>query len=359
MKKLIVIITLIFMISFSSSFAISSHVTYVQNFPSVNKKARIIVIDMNNKNIKSVVGRAYNKMDSAQPLKDIVNSKNNESIKSIAAINGTYFSAYEGPPLPYGTIIEEGKVLHIGNYGSVIGFTKDNKMIMDNLNISIDGYINDQIDYYAWGINHPREEKDAIVIYTKEFKEDINFPSGKAVIVEDGFVKSIIQGQTNIRVEENQCIIVFNQDVSYLVDRFKIGDKVMYKCNIISKNIEQKKEASLKWTDVESAIGAGPSLIIDGKITADGLAEGFFEAKINTNRAQRSFIGFTKENKIFMGTVSNANLKELAQICTELGLHNAMCMDGGASSALYYEGKYVTNPGRNINNGLVFIEKME
>ncbi|WFD12266.1 phosphodiester glycosidase family protein [Tepidibacter hydrothermalis] len=358
MKKIFLITFMIVCISVMQVCAFSPYVSYNQHFKSVNKTAKIVLIDMNNQTIKPKVARAHEKIASADSLKHMTDSKKTDSNRVIGGINGTYFSAYDGSNLPYGTLIEDGKVVHVGNYGSVMGFTADNKMIIDNLNITIDGYINDEKQFYAWGLNHPRTEKDAIVVYTEEYGEAISAKTGKAIMVENGVVKYIVENKDNLWASKNGLIIVFNEEVAYLADRFKVGDIVSYKCNFESKNIDQTIEGNVQWDDVTCAIGAGPSLIIDGKITANGAQEGFWESKINTSRAQRSFIGYTYENKLVMGTVSNANLKELAQICKEMNLKGAMCMDGGASSSLYYQGKYITAPGRNINNALVFTEEI-
>lgn len=358
MKKIFLITFIIVSLSVMQVCAFSPYVSYNQYFKSVNKTAKIVLIDINNQTIKPKVARAHEKIASADSLKHMSDIKKTATNRVIGGINGTYFSAYDGSNLPYGTLIEDGKVVHIGNYGSVIGFTADNKMIIDNLNITIDGYVNNEKKFYAWGLNHPRNEKDAIVIYTHEYNVPISSKGSKAVMIEDGVVKNIVENQDNLWVSQNGFIIVFNEEVKYLVERFRIKDKVSYQCNFESKNIDQSVDNNVKWKDVKCAIGAGPSLIIDGKITANGSQESFWESKINTSRAQRSFIGYTYENKLVMGTVSNANLKELSQICKEMNLKGAMCMDGGASSSLYYQGKYITSPGRNINNALVLTEEI-
>ncbi|MEG0836056.1 MAG: phosphodiester glycosidase family protein, partial [Christensenellaceae bacterium] len=82
--------------------------------------------------------------------------------------------------------------------------------------------------------------------------------------------------------------------------------------------------------------------------------EGFTEAKINTNSAGRSFIGATAEGKIIMGTMKSATLKTAAAACQQLGLVNAMCLDGGGSVGLYYNGS-VKTAGRAVNNALGFM----
>jgi exopolysaccharide biosynthesis protein len=37
----------------------------------------------------------------------------------------------------------------------------------------------------------------------------------------------------------------------------------------------------------------------------------------------------------------------------QAGAYQAMNLDGGASSGLYYNGKYLTTPGRQISNAIV------
>ena len=43
----------------------------------------------------------------------------------------------------------------------------------------------------------------------------------------------------------------------------------------------------------------------------------------------------------------------------DLGAYNAMQLDSGASSCLWYEGEYLTSPGRAINNALVVVSQAE
>jgi len=56
----------------------------------------------------------------------------------------------------------------------------------------------------------------------------------------------------------------------------------------------------------------------------------------------RSALGLTKDNKLLMVTVSSAKIEDLATIMQKLGAYNAMNIDGGASSGLYYKGKLLT-----------------
>lgn len=52
----------------------------------------------------------------------------------------------------------------------------------------------------------------------------------------------------------------------------------------------------------------------------------------------RSAISVTKDNKLLLLTVNQATIKDLAEIMKDLGAKEAMNLDGGASSRLYYRG---------------------
>lgn len=65
----------------------------------------------------------------------------------------------------------------------------------------------------------------------------------------------------------------------------------------------------------------------------------------------------TKDGYVIIITVLSATINQLAQIMYELGCYNAMNLDGGASSGLYYNGQYLTKPGRDLSNALIFLPR--
>lgn len=104
---------------------------------------------------------------------------------------------------------------------------------------------------------------------------------------------------------------------------------------------------------VETALQVGPRLARNGKVDTNPAAEGFKDPKVLTNSAARSAIGVTKEGKLIITTVSAATIKQMAEIMVKLGAVEAMNLDGGASSGLYANGKYITTPGRDLSNALI------
>jgi hypothetical protein len=105
------------------------------------------------------------------------------------------------------------------------------------------------------------------------------------------------------------------------------------------------------------AMGCGPLLVRDGQVDLDLLAEEFGEKdtatlpfsltrSVDRFRAARSFVGLSA-GRLVLGVVSGTRLGagaptvsagatfgELAQLCADLGLEEAMALDGGGSSSL-------------------------
>ncbi|MBW4841160.1 MAG: phosphodiester glycosidase family protein [Paenibacillaceae bacterium] len=104
---------------------------------------------------------------------------------------------------------------------------------------------------------------------------------------------------------------------------------------------------------MEGALQAGPRLVVNSKVSVDVKAEGFKDPKILTGGGARSALGLTRDHKLILLTSGGATIPQLAEIMKQAGAYQAMNLDGGASSGLYYNGKYLTQPGRKISNALI------
>ncbi len=66
---------------------------------------------------------------------------------------------------------------------------------------------------------------------------------------------------------------------------------------------------------------------------------------------------FGSKGELFLVVVHNATLPELAEVLKALKIDTALNLDGGSSSALWYNDEYMVGPGRNIPNVILFKEK--
>ncbi|WP_025695814.1 phosphodiester glycosidase family protein [Paenibacillus durus] len=105
--------------------------------------------------------------------------------------------------------------------------------------------------------------------------------------------------------------------------------------------------------EFEGGLQAGPRLVTDGKVSLNVTAEGFRDPKILTGGGARSALGLTRDHKLLLVTSGGATIPQMAQIMKQAGAWQAMNLDGGASSGLYFNGGYLTTPGRLISNAIV------
>ena len=283
-----------------------------------------------------------------------------ETLESIAkrhnalvAINGTYFQAYDNtlPKEPYYPIIKSGEVLHLGANGTTVGFTSENAMVMDKLTLTVSGTTDNKSDWlhswYVYWINHtPVPNQNSVVIFTNEHGSYTDFPHGLSIVAENNKIIDIVSNQ-NTPIPQNGFVVnLQGVEINSLKNRFTIGDAINYSVDIETNNND--------WSDVTTAVGSGPRLLTSGAITVDPHGEGFTEDKILSLSGTRSIIGQKRNGALVLMVLRNVTIQEAAEISLKLGLSDAMCLDGGASSGLYVNGKTVWQPGRELSNILIF-----
>ncbi len=299
--------------------------------------------------VRAVAALAHDRVGATEDLASMA-----KRYGAVAAINGTFFEAYGGIPEPWGTIIRNGKVVHVGNVGSVVGITSDGRVKMDTVRIKVEGGTGGSYEWpdnwYAYGFNRtPGPAGSAAYIYTRERGSSLGFAYGTSVVVSGGKVVRVVENQ-DVAIPDDGFVVNLTGSEQNLRDRFEPGESVSYRVVF-----EDKDGNRLDWSDVVTAVGAGPRLLTGGRITVDPAGEGFTSAKILTGGGARSAIGVKSDGSILLVTVPGATIRQLASVMKELGAVDAMNLDGGASSGLYYKGRYLTAPGRRISNALLFV----
>jgi len=112
--------------------------------------------------------------------------------------------------------------------------------------------------------------------------------------------------------------------------------------------------AKLDWSDVRTAVGAGPMLLKDGKNIANPAKEGFGDSAGFDLAVARSAVGVTSSGDILLVAGVKCTLNQMAEVMRQLGAVHAICMDSGSSSGLYVPGHTLPTPGKEISNILVF-----
>lgn len=108
--------------------------------------------------------------------------------------------------------------------------------------------------------------------------------------------------------------------------------------------------------DFNGSILAGitnyPGILADGNVQIDDNQSGLSDKQ----KAKGTKVGIgVKDNKNVMVVIAqNVNMQEFGYIFKSLGAKGALNLDTGGSTALYFEGKYLAGPGRNLPNAILF-----
>lgn len=120
-----------------------------------------------------------------------------------------------------------------------------------------------------------------------------------------------------------------------------------------SREFKSVTDFEIKYqTKLQAAIGNKPKLIEEGAIT---LETSELDQKQKTVRSLRGAIAY-KDNKIYLVIAYNATVPNLGKIMKALEVDYAINLDGGGSTALFYDDFYLVGPGRNIPNAIIFSE---
>ncbi len=269
---------------------------------------------------------------------------------AIAAINGGFFEAYR--PLARKnldqTLVIDGSMVFKGDVGSVLYFDRANRASIERVPMRIDGSLDGSDAYpnnwYAYWLNRlPGPAGDTITIFTPAWGRSTGLTGGPQIQVTDGIVTDIAQAST--RIPSDGYVIYFRGE-SRVASHFWIGRRVSY--SVTAGDGTPLGDFANAW----QAIGGGPQLLVEGAIFANPAAEGFHDRKVYGS-GERSMVGFSQDQSELIFAVADGTPVECARIMKRLGAYDAMGLDGGASSGLWANGKYVVAPGREINNALL------
>ncbi len=321
------------------------------------KSVRVIWTDLTNEKIRVESVLAGGGLGQVDEMMTIYESSNDSDGQAIAAINGSFFSAYTDMQAQ-GTLYSDGRLKHIANTGSVFMVDKDNNFVTGDIYGKIVGGLNGQWEWpnnwYAWNINHWYDSSDAVMIFDKYYKGPMPEHEFTAIQVDKGYVIAIERGTFQI---PDDGFLLLTKDQS-MIDKFEIGIQAAYDIEYYENDVENSSYIGEKinFDSIRTMVGAGPTLVRDGQIVVDPVSEGFTESKINESQSTRSLIGVDGQGRLGMAVISEVSVFELAEIALNLGMVEALNLDGGASSGLIIGGQYVFEPGRDLSNIVVIKE---
>ena len=287
----------------------------------------ILKADLNDKNLDLTLLKDTNNPKTLYNTKVLT-----EKSGAIAGINGDFYAKNEklNQASSIGVEIKDGELLS--------GYAMSSTQMAVGAKLNDGSFFFDYIDTLTT-ITAPNGEGDVIKAYNK-FDElssiamyDRNWGTLsigsegnlEEMVVEDGIVTSINHDMGQVEIPENGYILAYLKDLnSFIPDNFQVGDKVQID-RVISPDIE---------SNIDFALGGGTLLVTGGQ-----------KAKITHSagiREPRSAWGVDKDERFaYLVTVdgrskvsAGVTLDEFSDILIDIGLYNAINLDGGGSTTL-------------------------
>lgn len=122
------------------------------------------------------------------------------------------------------------------------------------------------------------------------------------------------------------------------------------------KFIRPKPYRRQDWSRFDYVLSAGPRLVQNNVAYVEPAREGFRDRHM-LNPNPRIAIGTTRDNRLMIVlTRKPIYLSRMAGAMKALGIENAINLDGGSSIGVYYKGKILVNPQRQLTNILVIYQ---
>ena len=316
----------------------------------------VVEADLNHPWVETRVVMAQDKLGSLEKVEDMAARS-----KAQAAINGGFFT--QGKKfLPTDTVMINGRLVTKGNKDpAAFGITWEGQAFVDVFTPKIMLTLCRSFrQFEVEAINH--ECGMGLILYTSAYGSATGTPASSLefVVVPDGEnekryrVASIHKG--NAPIPEKGYVLSFQGVTSNLAQELKIGDEVS-----VDTYFPEGRET------IRDLLACGPLLVKNGIAEKPDLT--FLESKLRS-RHPRSALGVKKGNRLLLVMTEGRQkersqgltYEELARLMVQLGVQEAVALDGGDSSSLYWDGTTLVGSGsqraRKVADAVVVISQM-
>lgn len=315
--------------------------------------ADIITVNLNNPRVSLRSALVDNTIGHTAAFSSIVS---NSGAKAV--VNSNFFQAYESFKIPIGHLACNGKFMYGVSGLPSFGITADNKVTVGNpaffFRVAVPG---DAVkNWPCYELNSIQQTNGNSVVYTPAYGASLKITcDGTAVTVVDGVVTSVAPcaAGSSLSIPANGFIMWLGKE--YTSTEYyhapSAGDAVELTPYLFKEDAE-----GFSYDKVVSIVSGAPRLVKDGVIETY-LDPGFSEARFTTASTPRTAIGTLPNGKLVLVSVPAATIQQMRELMLNLGCVDALNLDGGASTAMYYNGSYIRSPGRQLTATLqVFVD---
>ncbi len=262
------------------------------------------------------------------------------AVGALAAVNGGFFLR-SGEPV--GCLVVGREILSAPDpQRTCAGISDDGTVVFDFL--KFDASVRTPAGVRSIdGVNRERRT-DELILYRPAFDATTRTNEfGAEAIVSNGIVNSVRDGKGNAAIPRDGFVLSgHGRAREWIMQMVQAGVPVVVDMHLVPQGGDPR------WTSVVHAIGGGPRLLAGGRYVG---GEGF--ASVFTDRRHpRTALGILGDGRIILFVVDGRQpyhslgltLLELAGVLRQLGVVDAMNLDGGGSTTMLVAGRIVNLP---------------
>jgi exopolysaccharide biosynthesis protein len=259
---------------------------------------------------------------------------------AVVAINGGYFS---GTGDPLGCLLIDGEVLSEPITGrTCAGFTDDGQLLFDTMRL--DASVSTEAGQATVnGMNRERGT-DEIIVYRAAYGPTTRTNAfGAEVVVSGETVQSVNDGRGNASIPPDGFVLSgHGRARSQLAAAFKAGDRVTVRGRLVPASGDARLET------VRHIFGGGPRLLANGQYVGGER----FNASFSDRRHPRTAVGRMPDGRVILLVIGGRQpyhsvgmtLIETAGLLRQMGVTDALNLDGGGSTTLAVRGVVINLP---------------
>ena len=325
-------------------------VTKTYTVASGKVAADVITVNVANPSVTVRTAMVNNTLGATDTFANIAASSD-----AAAVINGNFFEAYNDSKFPIGHVMVNGEFLYGVSGLTAFGFTDSGEIVVDRPGVFffVEG------GGYSWACyecNSRSQASSNSVLYTPSYGKSVAFTGdGVATTVSGGVIQSSqrVTAGASAAIPQDGYVMFFGAgfaSTNYYREP-QVGTVVT-----MTPRLHGGGEEKFPLDRVVNIVSGGPRLVENGQICTT-LEPGFQEARFTTSVTPRTAVGKLSNGKMVIVSTGAASIQQMRELMLQLGCVEAVNLDGGASTALAYQGKIIRTPGRQLTTTLQVIVK--
>lgn len=349
-------------------------VTYTQKVLKIGKSSKtvkVITVDPKDPRVNFEVNTPSSLLNVTEEFEKSVRSK-----KAYAAINANFFMAYSDIKDPMGHVMVNGSLIYGQSGITSLGISRNKDVVFGMPGIFTrlfaDGKRKNELRrendrqywYYntwtAYEVNTLSQTESGTILYTPARGKTVGIKvNGWIAVVKKGILDSFRKVKPSEVIPIPQDGYVFflgdkaaagcNGDIGLEPGRIMESEYYLHNPNTINPDFKLEE---MQWM-----ISGGPDLVVSGKKAPVSIHRAFTGERFTTLSTSRTAVGITSAKKLLLVSVPSATMQEMKEIMLALGARDAVNLDGGGSTGMYYNGKVLAKPGRKLAAVLYIYKK--